>query len=433
VGATSITQSGVVVSWTLNEPATGQVEYGLTSAYGSATTPELSFNWSYHIQQVSGLSPGTLYHYRVRSQDAAGYLSISGDYTFTTLSATPSPTPTTAPSPTPTTAPSPTPTAAPSPTPTPTPTTAVTGIALPSSIDATGATDVSAALASFINGLPSGSTVVFKTGGTYRVDSAIKLGGRTNLTLEGQGATIAAHGSGYNENYSLFYFQTFPGTNSGIKIHNFNLVGSSPTPGTFISGKEGQHGVLIDGGSGFEVSGNSGSGFYGDFVEVNSGASNVRVHDNSVANVGRNYVSVITGSHVEVDHNTFPHAGYMPFDVEPNTASQSSSYIDIHDNLTGYWSNAFFALDGSHTGAAISNVSVRNNSSIGRSLLTVVNNGGTTRDTTIVFSGNRSDTAAGGPVLRFAYVDGLTVTGNVQPVTSGSLASFTSCTGVTYP
>jgi len=292
---------------------------------------------------------------------------------------------------------------------------------------------VAAALSSYINGLPSGSTVVFRAGGTYRVDSAIKLGGRTNLTLEGQGATIAARGSGYNENYSLFYFQTFPGTNSGIKIRNFNLVGNSPTPGTFIAGKEGQHGVLIDGGSDFEVSGNTGSGLYGDFVEVNSGASGVRIYDNNVANVGRNYVSIITGSRIEVDHNTFPRAGYMPFDIEPNTASQPSSYIDIHDNLTGSWSNAFFALDGSHTGASIHDVTVRNNISIGRSLLTVVNNGGTTRNATIVFSGNRSDTAAAGPVLRFAYVDGLTVSGNVQPLSSGSLVSCTSCTGVTYP
>jgi hypothetical protein len=35
-------------------------------------------------------------------------------------------------------------------------------------------------------------------------------------------------------------------------------------------------------------------------------------------------------------------------------------------------------------------------------------------------------------VLMFAHIDGLTVTGNVQPLTSGSLASITDCTGVTY-
>src|SRR5207237_608309 len=92
--ATAITATDAVVSWSLDEPATGQVEYGLTTAYGSTTTAELSFNYTDHVQQLSALSPGTLYHYRVRSQDAAGNLSVSGDYTFTTLALSPPPPPT---------------------------------------------------------------------------------------------------------------------------------------------------------------------------------------------------------------------------------------------------------------------------------------------------------------------------------------------------
>jgi hypothetical protein len=85
------------------------------------TTPELSFTYSAHVQQVTGLVAGTLYHYRVKSQDAAGYMSVSSDYTFTTLAPAPTPTATPAPTPTPTPAPTPTPTPAPTPTPTPAP------------------------------------------------------------------------------------------------------------------------------------------------------------------------------------------------------------------------------------------------------------------------------------------------------------------------
>jgi len=33
-------------------------------------------------------------------------------------------------------------------------------------------------------------------------------------------------------------------------------------------------------------------------------------------------------------------------------------------------------------------------------------------------------------VLNFAHIDGLTVTGNVQPLTSGSLAAISDCTNV---
>jgi hypothetical protein len=37
-----------------------------------------------HLIAFGGLSSTTVYHYRVRSKDAAGNLSISGDFTFTT-------------------------------------------------------------------------------------------------------------------------------------------------------------------------------------------------------------------------------------------------------------------------------------------------------------------------------------------------------------
>ena len=39
-----------------------------------------------HQVTLSGLAPGTLYHYRVKSRDAAGNLSVSGDFTFITTS-----------------------------------------------------------------------------------------------------------------------------------------------------------------------------------------------------------------------------------------------------------------------------------------------------------------------------------------------------------
>jgi hypothetical protein len=109
VAATSVTTTGAVITWSLDRPATGQVEFGTTTAYGRVTTPELSFTYSAHRQQVSGLSPGTLYHYRVKSADAAGRLSVSADYTFTTLggTASPTPAPTTAPTPVPTPPPAP--------------------------------------------------------------------------------------------------------------------------------------------------------------------------------------------------------------------------------------------------------------------------------------------------------------------------------------
>jgi len=77
------------VTWTTDEPATSQVEYGPTATYGSQTTKNTSLVTG-HSVLVTGLSPATLYHYRVKSEDAFGNAAASGDYTFTTTSTPPS-------------------------------------------------------------------------------------------------------------------------------------------------------------------------------------------------------------------------------------------------------------------------------------------------------------------------------------------------------
>ena len=84
IGAGSISSSTVVISWTTNEASTTQVEYGTTISYGSSTTLDTNLVTS-HSVSLTGLSFSTAYHYRVKSRDEAGNLSISGDLTFTTL------------------------------------------------------------------------------------------------------------------------------------------------------------------------------------------------------------------------------------------------------------------------------------------------------------------------------------------------------------
>src|SRR5206468_4855016 len=55
-----------------------------TTSYGSSTTLNPSLVTS-HSQALSGLASSTLYHYRVKSKDAAANLATSADFTFTTL------------------------------------------------------------------------------------------------------------------------------------------------------------------------------------------------------------------------------------------------------------------------------------------------------------------------------------------------------------
>jgi len=81
----SITTSAAAITWTTDVSATTQVEYGTTTAYGTSTTLNASLVTS-HSAVLSGLSLGTLYHYRVHSKNSGGTESISSDFAFSTNS-----------------------------------------------------------------------------------------------------------------------------------------------------------------------------------------------------------------------------------------------------------------------------------------------------------------------------------------------------------
>jgi phosphodiesterase/alkaline phosphatase D-like protein len=83
VASKNITSTGATISWSTNEPADTQLEYGPTTSYGTLTPLDASLFQS-HSVTISGLSANTPYHYRVKSKDAAGNLAVSGDFSFTT-------------------------------------------------------------------------------------------------------------------------------------------------------------------------------------------------------------------------------------------------------------------------------------------------------------------------------------------------------------
>ena len=75
----------------------------------------------------------------------------------------------------------------------------------------------------------------------------------------------------------------------------------------------------------------------------------------------------------------------------------------------------------------MSGVTISGNRITGDTLLTVVT---IARRKNIVFTNNTSTVRGHGPILRFAHIDGLTVRGNHQPLSSGTLVSIADCTGV---
>lgn len=78
--AATPTNVSATITWTSNTPSDSKVDYGLTSGYGS-TVSNATLTTS-HSVTLTGLTPGTLYHYKVTSND--GQTASSNDLTFTT-------------------------------------------------------------------------------------------------------------------------------------------------------------------------------------------------------------------------------------------------------------------------------------------------------------------------------------------------------------
>ena len=280
-----------------------------------------------------------------------------------------------------------------------------------------------------MNSVPDGSTITFKASAVYRLDTALQFSRHHHLTLDGNGATLKA-GGGTSEVNSLIWVGSYGGANTDITIRDFNLVGNSGAVGVYQGGREGAHGILVEGSNNVDVSGVTVSGVWGDCFYVGGWADTISFHDSTCKSNGRNGVTITSGRNVTVQRVAFDKSGYVTLDIEPNLSSEGASNIKFLDNTAGTWGDSFVSALGA-SGSKIDGVTVSRNTVTGKSMLVHV--GLNTRRTNFVVTDNTSRVTAAGPILRFAHVDGLIATGNDQPLSSGSLASIVDCTGVTYP
>lgn len=91
VNSSNITETEATITWTTDEPANSQVNYGTTTSYGSSAGSG-SYVTS-HSETLTGLTAGTEYFYQVVSTDEAGNTAVDETYSFTTASPPASSTP----------------------------------------------------------------------------------------------------------------------------------------------------------------------------------------------------------------------------------------------------------------------------------------------------------------------------------------------------
>ena len=79
--------NSATITWTTDVKADSQVFWGLTTAYGGASSPIMQDTAPYvtsHSVAISGLTTATTYHYKVLTRTPGGNYTFSADQTFIT-------------------------------------------------------------------------------------------------------------------------------------------------------------------------------------------------------------------------------------------------------------------------------------------------------------------------------------------------------------
>jgi hypothetical protein len=350
---------------------------------------------------------------------------------------------------------------APTPTSPPNPSIPANAIYVPDSIDSSGTTDVASQIESFISNSPDGSIIVFKTGGIYKISHHIQVWGRNGITLEGNGATLKIVNTikGYD---SAGIFLEPHSINTTIR--NLTIIGNWTAAGTGspCCGNEGQHGIGIFGSDNTLVDNVNISWIGGDCFYMEPGGDDatrwpngVTVRNSSCSYAGRHGVGVEAGRNILVENSDFNKMGMYFVDIEPgNPVYGVDGMIARNNHVANYgtWDQVdpffFAACDApwNTQGSIIRNVTVTGNTVDKAYSVWAGNEQGL--HTTVcgqqglkenfTFTNNISNSAVNAdsinPVMYFRNVNGIRVTGNVQPVVGGSrtFATFPGCTNVTY-
>lgn len=312
--------------------------------------------------------------------------------------------------------------------------------------DASGASDVTGTLQSFINGSPNGSTICLAAGGQYRVDGRLSVNGKTGLTINGQGARI--FGTVRMNGPKLSF-----GLGSGIAIRNLTVEGFHPEAGTsnaYVPGWEHGHAIAIYGsrqvtlGPNLTLRNISGDGVYITGSHTSNGgfqwADGVTITACRIERNGRMGVALTDGArNVVVSGCVLDQIAMYAFDIEPNGivrdgVTLGAENVRFSDNSIGrytidpQWAPLVFAGTGN---GFERNVEFSRNVVTGGPLrLGIWNKYGNVRSDFRIVD-NRSTVRVSGPTMEFLNVSGLTVTGNTQPLSAGVLVSQSGCTGVT--
>ncbi len=230
--ASAVTDTSATLTGSVNPrrtPTTAYFEWGTSTRYGSATTARsvrAAGSPTAFSEVLTGLTPGTSYHFRLVASSAAG-TTYGADSVVTTTGATASPTSTTTPSPSPTTSATSSPTSTTSTTSSPTSTTSTT-----SSPTSTTSTTSSPTSTTSTTSSPTSTT---STTSTATSTSSTTAGATcTNPYFTTNDPNGGVTDGGYYVHNNLWNAASYPGTKGTTQVcsfHSWNHVGTATNNG----------------------------------------------------------------------------------------------------------------------------------------------------------------------------------------------------------
>lgn len=318
----------------------------------------------------------------------------------------------------------------------------------PADIDATGATDVTAALNAFIQRVPDGSVITFPAGARYRIESVVAIGGRQNLVIDGNGAQFfattdgtGATPTGPNDVQWLWprhrdQILVFNSTN--VTLRNLTVRGANPRAGTnedaYVEAYEAQAGVEFYRTVNSRLENCQISDTYGDFVYIGHRAQGTVVTGCTMTRSGRQGISAVDATGVVIYRNDISQVRRSMFTLEPYVRDWSVTNVWIVANTVGA---TRLSIVGAKGEGDVSNVVFAFNKHVGVPMR-IKNTplSGRRHDWYVI--GNTSDRTYGSPhgAIWFFRTDRVLVQDNVQPLQSGRnpaqiATEFNECTAVT--
>jgi len=316
------------------------------------------------------------------------------------------------------------------------PTLPATGcVVIPASVAHDGSRNVTLLVQAVLDTVPDGGCLRFRANGRYRHNGTLRIVGRNDLTIDGNGAVLFTDRPGVLQagaaNTKRPHVQVIAGQN--VTIDDLSIDGPNPSGG-YHEIYESEHGFDVKGAIGLTIRNSSVRQVYGDFVYIDDTewpihtgikvpTTDLLVIDSSFRVAGRQGIGV-SGNAVGVrfEGNTFRRVSRSAIDIEMHLDRTVSQFEVVGNTFQGFRHNWIAAGDGTAT-----DMYFGFNTILGESMHSkiVPRNLGVTHERW-VFEGNVSDTqnAADSSVFMMAQSRDFTFIGNVQPMAVGGEPVF---------